>query len=182
MRWAHRVGLRWAQWRIRRRNLFTVDVRTALSSGGEAIIFLPEEEVFLRPALEVCRRLSAWFHPVHLMVLTTSQFPPDLTQGGLPALAVPNAVNRWGLPYRPVIRRVREMTPAVTISLHPQFHLASAYLCVESGAALRIGLCGPGDGFFNLQYTWNNADGMDASEHYRNFLATLADLRVSSDV
>jgi len=180
MTWAHRIGFRWASWRIRRRDLFTVDVRFALSSGGEALIFLPESAEVLAASLVVCRSMAKWFAPVRLMVLSASRVPPTVAEAGLPVLVVPAAVNRWGLPYRPVVRRVRTMTPRVAMSLHPAFDLASAYLCVESGAPLRVGFRGPNIGFFNLQYTWREEDRADPAAHYGRFLEMLADLRLAA--
>jgi len=180
MTWSHRTGLWWASWRLRRRELFTVDIRSALSRGGTALVLLPDDEELLKCGLEACSVLSSWFQPIHLMVLSQSSTAPDVTGTGHPTLSLPNAINRWGLPYRPVIRRVAEIAPQVAISLHPEFHLASAYLCVLSGAPLRIGFSGPADGYFNLQYIWRDIGGADATDHFRGFLAMLADLRSSA--
>lgn len=180
MTWPHRMGLRWASWQIRRRDLFTVDIRSALSRGGKALIFLPNDEELVSHAVGACRHLSVWFEPTQLMILSPSENPPTAVNAGLPVLAVPHAVNRWGLPYRPVIRRVTEIAPQVAISLHPSFDLASAYLCVVSGAPLRIGIGGGGDRYFNLRYVWRDANGVGAPEHYRSFVRMLADLRRSA--
>lgn len=177
MTWSHGIGFRWASWRIRRHDLFTVDIRTALSHGGAALVFLPDDEEFLGASLGACRELAAWFHPIHVMALSISEQAPSLPAAGCPALSVPNAINRWGLPYRPVIRRVAEIAPQAAFSLYPEFHLASAYLCVACGAPLRIGLGVQGDGYFNLRYVWHEASDLHASDLYRGFLRMLADLR-----
>jgi len=180
MTWAHRIGLRWSRWQLRTCGLYTVDIRTALSLGGKAVVCLPERKELLSAALEVSRRLSEWFYPLHLIVLSPSKYPPDLTEVGFPALVIPQAISMWGLPYKPIIHRVRKLAPRVAVDLHPEFHLASAHLCVQSGAALRIGFRALHDGYFNLHYTWKDGDGTDASDHFRNFLEMLADLRSSA--
>ena len=178
---SEKVGYRFASLRIRRFPLFEVDITTALSAGGRALVCIPDDQEHAKDALSVCDRLAEWFSPLDVLLLSrgTELFRLPPTRHSV--LSVPAAINRFGLPYRQVIQRTVDSAPVVAFDLHPTFHVASAYLCVMSGARLRAGLHAPDEGFFNLNYRWP-ADDAPLAAHYERFLQFLDSLRGSRPV
>ncbi len=173
-----RLGYRLACLQIKRFRLYDVDIAQALAEGGTALVCIPDDEELATDALAVCDRLSEWFSPIELVLLSSGtelfRLPPTRHS----VLAVPAAINHFGLPYRQVRQRVMEIEPDVAFDLHPSFNLASAYLCVVSGAPLRAGFHAPEKGFFNLNYRWP-ADDAPLASHYDSFLRFLESLRAS---
>ena len=180
MNLSRHMGRCLAALQLRRMPLFTVDIPTALSRGGRALACIPEDPEAAAAALEAVDRLAEWFDPIDVILLSAKAEVSELPATGHSVLAVPAAVNQLGLPYRQVVQRVKGFAPAAAIDLSPRFSLATAYLCVVSGASLRIGMHGPQNGFFNLQYTWSKADDSPLDRHYGRFLDLLESLRASA--
>ena len=177
----HAVGHVWAKWRLSRRDLFTVEVRAALRGGGRALVCLPTDIRHVAEGAVVAGRFQEWFSPVNALWLGSGGTEPDTPNAPLPITAIPNAVNRWGLPHKPVVQQIQRLKPRVAIDLNPRFQQASAYLCVLSGAELRVGFDAPRDGYFNLQYGWPDGGEASLAEHYERFLEMLTDLRSTGE-
>jgi hypothetical protein len=165
---------------IRRSRLYSVDIPTALSQGGPAIVCLPEDPSLAEDALRVCDELSAWFGTIHPLHITASKEPVRLPIYTRRIIAVERAVNYLGFPVGEVVRQTKNLAPMVALDLNPSFRLATALLCVQSGAALRIGLRTSEPGFFNLEYNWPENDGLTLSEHYGRMLEFFDHVRASS--
>jgi hypothetical protein len=179
MTWFTALGSTWVRWQLSRRNLFSVDVSEALAHGGRALIFLPSDPKQVPDALVAAKELTSWFDPVNVIWAGVGNIPPNITDADMSITSIPNAVNRWGLPYKPMIDRIKPLAPQVVIDLNPTFFQATAYLGIVSGATLRIGFRSPREGFFNLQYTWPQGDTESLPQHYEGFCRTLRQLRES---
>ena len=178
MKCLHHIGSLWIKWRLRRADLFPVDIKQAVQQGGSTLVFLPEDPDLVPAALAACDQLAEWYSPLHVLWMSVGETTPSFsdTDFSVVAMTIPKGYTLWGLPYRPLARHVRKLSPRIAVDLNPDFRLASAYLCVESGARLRIGFRAK-PGYFNLQYNWQNSRKVGVSEHYGRFMRVLADLR-----
>jgi hypothetical protein len=174
----HRVGDLWIRFRLRKSDLFGIDVREALIRGGGAVAFLPDDPMLVPEALGVCEKLAGWLKPFHIFWMGPAEQNPGFGDTGpaVTAMVIPKANTVWGLPYRPLVEHIRKLPVMVAIDLNPSFRLPSAYLCCESGASLRIGLRAK-PGYFNFQYSWTDGGEDAMAEHYASLLRVLADLR-----
>jgi len=179
-----RLGQLWSRYDLRGRDLRTVDVRTALRDGGSALVCLPGDPAQHASALEVCDRLFTWFAPITPVWLRAKEQVAPLPESAAGrVIEFSDAVNWVGLPHRRVVRHVQALAPQVAVDLNPEFSLATAALCVESGATLRIGFGASESGHFNLVYAWwDDGIPLALAKHYERFLALLADLSTSADV
>ena len=179
MKLTRNLGNRYAGYRIRKQELFPVDIATALCKGGKTLVCIPEDPTTVMDALNVCDRISEWFGPVEVVILGTGTEQFRLPANKHSVLAIPVAINTWGLPHKQIIRRVAGMRPTISVDLHPTFSLATAYLCVMSGARLRVGFHGPDQGYFNLQFNWKTGKDTPLGNHYQKFLTVVDSLRTS---
>ena len=181
MKCLHHVGNLWIRLKLRKAQLFPVDIGAAVRRGGRTLVFLPEDPELLPAALAACDQLAEWYSPIHILWMGITEKTPNFsnTKFSVVAMAIPKGYTVWGLPYRPLAKHVRKVSPQIAIDLNPEFRLASAYLCVESGAQLRMGFRAKA-GYFNLQYNWDNSRTTRVSEHYYRFMKVLADLRQTS--
>jgi hypothetical protein len=102
----------------------------------------PEELVSLIKALPVRKITLLTAHPVETPVadLEMLMFSKD-------------DVGWFRLPRKALRARIRNGGFDVAIDLHRNFSITSAYLCVLSGATVRVGLSSDDDGtFFNVYY------------------------------
>ncbi len=173
----HRAGNLYVRLRMSRRDLFTVDVGDALRHGGRAVVFLPTNSEQIPDAIDILHRFARWFNPLSVVWIGTDEMPPDTFGSPVQVISVPNAVNRWGLPYSPIVKRIAKKNADIAIDLNPTFFQPTAYLSVISGAPLRIGFRSPREGFFNLEYSWEQNDERDLVDHYRRFAAMLTQIR-----
>lgn len=173
----HRVGNLYVRLRMSRRDLFTVDVGDALRQGGRAVVFLPTDTEQIPDALEILHRFARWFDQMSVVWIGTDEMPPDTFGSPVQIISVPNAINRWGLPYSLIIKRIGRKNADVAIDLNPTFYQPTAFLSVISGAPLRIGFRSPREGFFNLEYSWKQGDEQDLTNRYRRFVTMLTQIR-----
>jgi hypothetical protein len=165
---------------IRRRDLNAVDVREALSAGGNGIVFLPEDPDLIGVSAGLAVRLCSWFSPLTLCIVSRTKFAPPLSELGFPHLTILNGVTWTGLPTGEALSAVRKLAPRIAIDLHPVFNLPTAYLCVESRAALRIGFDDRRHQYFNLRYSLRDGINSDGSDRFASFFAILEDLRTET--
>ncbi len=106
-----------------------------------------------RDAVElVLDRLRRRFPTADAVVVATRVIDPPRLEGVAVELLTERDFNLFGLPGREARRRVRELHADVAVDLSPRFDPLSAYLCLISGAPVKVGFASAGgDSVFNLQ-------------------------------
>jgi hypothetical protein len=126
-----------------------VSLRETIQSAEGLLVCLPEHEV---PKAEELVSLIKELSVRKITLL--SAHPVETPVADLEILILSRDDVGWfRLPRKALKARIRNGGFDVAIDLHRDFSITSAYLCVLSGATLRVGLGSGDDGtFFNLHY------------------------------
>lgn len=146
------IGRQWARFRLlwgRRRE--PVSLRETIQSAEGLLVCLPEHGI--PRAEELVSLIKAL--PVRKVTLLSAH-PVETPGADLEMLVLSKDDVGWfRLPRKTLRDRITTGGFDVAIDLHRNFSITSAYLCVLSGARVRVGLgSGSGDDgtFFNVHY------------------------------
>lgn len=137
----YRVGLAYSRFHFRSNASQVIRWTGAFSSARRALLLLPEsvqESASLQSVLEFFGRE---FTPSNLLIVGTVDVASRLKfdRRAQVVTFAPVDMNTWFLPRSELTQKTKKSTFDVAIDLNLDLALPSAYLCRESGAAMRVG-------------------------------------------
>ena len=147
------VGLKYARFHFRKQHDPVVRFTEAVERARKALVILPETLTDSESMHSVLKYLSHRFGSGSMLILSREDFSTSLKGGfgGKTVTYSPEEINRWYIPRKELLRKLKSSTFDIALDLNVNLALPSAFMCRESKAPLRVGFAKPGsDHFYNF--------------------------------
>jgi ADP-heptose:LPS heptosyltransferase len=150
----HSIGMLTARFHFRSARAKVISFSQSIPSSDTLFVVMPFRSAVEQEELNLLTLFRSWFNEKNITVVTRDQ--KERIEQVLPRARVislaPEELTPFFLPRRAVLERVRERQYDLAVDMNLDFMLPSAYICMESGARVRVGFSGPNaDTFYNLQ-------------------------------
>jgi hypothetical protein len=148
-----KVGMLYTRFHFRKRRDPVVRFTEAVDRARKALVLLPETAIDSESMQSVMKYLGHRFAGGAVMVVAREELAGSLKQSynGKTITYSPQEINRWQIPRGELLRKMKSSTFDIALDLNVNLALASAFICRESNAPLRIGFAKPnGDHFYNF--------------------------------
>ena len=147
-----RIGLLYARFHFRRRRDPVVRFTEAIDRARKALVLFPETVADSESMQSVLKYLGRRFGAGSVTVVAREDLATALRMfSGKTITYTPQEISRWRIPRGELLRKMKSSTFDIALDLNVNLALASAFICRESNAPLRIGFAKPdGDHFYNF--------------------------------
>jgi len=148
-----KVGLKYARFHFRKRRDPVVRFTEAVDRAKKALVLFPETVADSESMQTVLKYLGRRFGAGSVMVIAREDLAMTLRNNfnGKTITYSPQEINRWYVPRRELLRKMKSSTFDIALDLNVNLALPSAFICRESNAPLRVGFAKPnGDHFYNF--------------------------------
>jgi hypothetical protein len=137
----YRVGLAYSRFHFRSKASQVIRWTGAFSSARRALLLLPEAPQDSATVQSVLEFFGKEFTPSNLLIVGTVDVASRLKfdRRAQVVTFAPVDMNTWFLPRSELTQKTKKSTFDVAIDLNLELALPSAFLCRESGAAMRVG-------------------------------------------
>lgn len=147
------IGLQYARFHFRKRRDPVVRFTEAVDRARKALVLFPETVTDSESIQSVMKYLGRRFGAGSVMVLAREDLAVSLKANfnGKTVTYSPQEINQWHIPRGELLRKMKSSTFDIALDLNVNLALASAFICRESNAPLRVGFAKPnGDHFYNF--------------------------------
>jgi hypothetical protein len=148
------VGLKYARFHFSKHRDPVVRFTEAVGRAHKALVIFPETITDLESMQAVMKYLGRRFGTESVLIIAREDLtsPQRLNFNAKTIFYAPREINRWFIPRRELLRRMKSSTFDIALDLNVNLALPSAFMCRESNAPLRVGFAKPsGDHFYNFQ-------------------------------
>lgn len=169
-----KVGLLYAKFHFRKSKDPVLRFTEAVSHARRALVVLPEGTRDIASVQWILRNLSDRFSSGSLTVVASKeqvQWMKDEAKFQVLSYTTED-ITTWFLPRQELLGRMKRSTFDVAFDLNTTFALASAFLCRESKAPLRVSFMkNHADEFYNFQVNTKSINSLAIA--YRNLVRCL---------
>ncbi len=148
-----KVGLTYARFHFRKRHDPVVRFTESVDRARKALVLFPETVTDSESMQSVLKYFGRRFGAGSVMVVVREDlaFPLRTNFTGKTITYTSEEINQWHIPRRELLRKMKSSTFDLALDLNVNLALASAFICRESNAPLRVGFAKPeGDHFYNF--------------------------------
>lgn len=165
-----KIGLLAARFHFRRSRDPIIQFTNALSNARRALVLIPESTWEAPYVHAILDSLTQQFPAPSLQVLVRKDLAKYLpaTDKVKAIVYTQEDINKWFLPRRQLLQKVKKSTFDVVLDLNRRFALPSAFLCRETQAPVRVGFAKPyADLFYNLQIQTSESSMLGAFKQFQ---------------
>lgn len=171
-----KIGISLARFRFRKSRDPIIQFTNAVSRARRALILLPESTGEAPYVHAVLRFFNQRFSGNSLQVVVRRDLAKYVVQNQNNNMILfdESEINKWFLPRKQLLQKVKEGTFDVVVDLNLRFALPSAFLCKESQAPVRISFAKPyADMFYNLQVQTKDPTALGAYKQFQRCMEML---------
>ncbi len=171
-----KIGVSVARFRFRKYRDPIIQFTNAVSRARRVLILLPESTGEAPYVLEVLRFFNQRFLGNSVQVVVRKDLAKYIVQNQNNNIILfdESEINKWFLPRKQLLQKVKKATFDVVVDLNLRFALPSAILCKESQAPIRIGFAKPyADMFYNLQVQTRGTTTLGAYKQFQRCMEML---------